>query len=121
MKRVFYAGGSFVTGDRTAQAVLDIAHALADREKATIIDIPVAVPHSDEARVQLLVGPASQLMVMSEAADVGDVDDEQTLASLARQVQGLLHPHARSVDDADVTGADIGGESIPADGDDGSR
>ncbi len=110
MKRVFYAGGAFVTGDRTAQAVLDYAQALAEREASAAIDIPVYGPGGMRGRAQLLVGPASQLMVVSEVSDAVEVDDEATLDHLARQIEGLLRPNSRPIEVTDVVVGDAGSD-----------
>jgi hypothetical protein len=41
MRKIFYAGGHVLTGDRTCKAVLRLARALANNGRADIVDIPV--------------------------------------------------------------------------------
>ena len=41
MKRLHHAGGSVLTGDALADAVLDYARALGNRDLLDVVDIPV--------------------------------------------------------------------------------
>ena len=98
MKRIFYASGSVVTGDRTAAAVLAYARALAMRETSDSIDIPVVTPAGTEGRAQLVIGPASQLMVVTEVMDRDELDDDDAIAAIDKHVEGLLTPESRPLD-----------------------
>jgi hypothetical protein len=67
MMRIYYSGGSLLTGDALAASVLAYAEALAKSPRADIVQIPVLVPDSDDlALASLLIGPASQLMSVPE-------------------------------------------------------
>jgi hypothetical protein len=98
MKRIFYAGGSIVTGDRTAQAVAQYAEALAMRENSAMVDIPVLVGTGETGRAQLLIGPASQLAVVPEPGDDAGPDDDAIIDDLEKQTAALSSPHPRSGD-----------------------
>jgi len=102
MKRIFYASGSVVTGDRTADAVITYAQVLADREASDVIEIPVFSADGTVGRAQLLVGPASQLMVVSESERHVEFDDEETLRHIDQRIEGLLRPKAQPVDSGDL-------------------
>ncbi|MBC7724773.1 MAG: hypothetical protein H7146_08495 [Burkholderiaceae bacterium] len=102
MKRIFYASGSVVTGDRTADAVVRYAQALAQREASDMIDIPIFAAGGTAARAQLLIGPASQLMVVSEVPRHQEFDDEETLGRIDQRMEALLRPKAQPVDKADI-------------------
>lgn len=89
MRRVRYAGGTFVTGDREADALMRYAAALANVDRAAGLRVPGL---DDEGRVddyELLVGPASQLLV--EPADrLGELPDPtELLAEIERRIDGL--------------------------------
>ena len=102
MKRIFYASGSVVTGDRTAAAVISYARALSSREDSDMIDIPIIKPSGTIGRAQVLLGPASQLMCVDEPPIGLEVDDEHTLDVLAQRIDGLLRPKGQPVDQADL-------------------
>lgn len=103
MKRIFYATGSIVTGDRTAEAVLAYAEALSQRETSDTITIPVMNSDGTQGEAELLIGPASQLMAVTELPLGRNVDDEDTLLSIERRIEGLLRPEAQPFDDDDLT------------------
>lgn len=62
MHEISYAGGTFVTSDEVAKILVDYAAALANAERAASVDVPVAGLPGGESTLQVLVGPASQLM-----------------------------------------------------------
>lgn len=102
MKRIYYASGFLLTGDRTAQAVLDLASALAKRESSDVIEIPILAEDGAIGIAQLLLGPASQLMTVTSAGRESEVDDENTLVLLERRTAGLLRPEGQPVADEDL-------------------
>jgi hypothetical protein len=74
MKQVIYAGGTFLTSDAIAEALLHYAEELANHGRAASITVP-AVGSEGEIEVQVLVGPASQLM--AETAELGESSDRE--------------------------------------------
>ena len=74
--RVTYAGGSFVTGDDVAKALLDYAAALGGQGKAVAIGVPAMDPAHGTLEVDLLVGPASQMI--AEPFETGEPELEST-------------------------------------------
>jgi hypothetical protein len=99
MKRVYYSSGSVLTGDRMADAIVRYAGALAAREDSDLIDIPISLGDGRVARAQLLIGPASQLVVVPEPGIANDPEDEATIEELARKVRGLSSPHPQASDE----------------------
>jgi hypothetical protein len=89
MRQVSYAGGTFVTGDRIADALLDYAVALANAARASTVDVPVA----GDGHIRMLIGPASQ--VMSEVVeDAGpEPDGREFVEDLDRRVELLRGWH----------------------------
>jgi hypothetical protein len=108
MKRIFYAGGSVVTGDRTADAVLRYADALAQREASDIIDIPIFAAGGAFGRAQLLIGPASQLLIATEIRPDEEVDDAAFLQHIDNKMESLLRPKGQPILADDFGGADEG-------------
>jgi hypothetical protein len=61
MRQITYAGGTFLTGDAIAEALMEYAAALANADRAATVHVP-AVDNGDITDVNVLIGPASQLM-----------------------------------------------------------
>ena len=88
VKRLLYAGGSFLTGDRIADAVLDYAAELANAGKAARLEVPALDLEQQHERISLIVGPASQ--IIAEPVTVGqEMDDEAFTAQLRRKTSVL--------------------------------
>jgi hypothetical protein len=100
MKRVYYASGSVLTGDRMAEALVHYAELLAMRETSDTADIPIVLEDGSIVRAQLLIGPASQLAVVPEEGDDEGPEDEDTIAELSRRTRALSSPHPQAIDDA---------------------
>ncbi|MBT2502224.1 hypothetical protein [Curtobacterium sp. ISL-83] len=72
MRRIHYASGSVLTGDRTCKAVLRYARALAEASTADVVEIPVVTDAGSRAYAHFLIGPASQIF----STPVPDSPDE---------------------------------------------
>ncbi len=106
MKRIFYSSGSVVTGDRTADALVHYADALAGRDSSDTVDIVVALDSGASGRAQLLIGPASQLVVVPEEDPAAEVEDEDTVRELVRRTALLSSPRPQASDE--TTTSDYG-------------
>jgi hypothetical protein len=92
MRILSYSGESVVTTDGVGEAVVDYARALIADNSTDVIDIPILF-ESDELIASLVLGPASQLIVVpSHEVDV-ELKDEMTIARL-RAKTSALGPHA---------------------------
>ena len=100
MKRVFYSSGSVLTGDRTADVLVRYAEALTVRTASDTIDIPIQLASGVVGRAQLLIGPASQFVVVPEDDTPVGPDDEETIAELLRRTRSLSSPHPQAMEDA---------------------
>jgi hypothetical protein len=89
MRQVSYAGGTFVTSDRIADALLEYAAALANAARASIVDVPVV----GDGHIRMLIGPASQ--VMSQATEDASLEPDGTefLDDIDRRVEQLRGWH----------------------------
>lgn len=87
MQRIFYASGSVLTGDAIAEAVLAYAQALAKSPLADTIRIPVALDAvGTSGWATLLIGPASQIMMVPEIGlDFDLPDDDELVDELQRR------------------------------------
>jgi hypothetical protein len=70
---IHYADGRYLTGDDIARAVVACAQALArEGMAAATVTVPVRLPEGGVGEVEILIGPASQIVV----EQAGPSDDE---------------------------------------------
>ncbi len=92
MRRIVYAGTVFYTGDSLAAALLEYARALASRGMADAVHVPGRLPNSEAEEIEVLIGPASQLVsepVHDLGPDIVDVEALAELRSRAERVSAL--------------------------------
>lgn len=85
MRRVFYASGSFLTGDSIASAILLYADALTHTSGSDIVEFPVVLALGETGMAAMLVGPASQIATTSEPSLFDDPVDERLVEDLKRR------------------------------------
>ena len=91
MKRILYSSGSVLTGDRVARAVVQYATALVNNRSADAVTIPVAGEGASGA-VEMLIGPASQLLVEDAGPDPADLDHTTAVAEIQRRIDRIERP-----------------------------
>ena len=84
MKRIKYAGGSFVTGDVVAKSLLAYAKKLTGNRPSISVDVPVLAADGSLSIHTLLIGPASQF-------DVEDADSEK-FAAVSEEDEHVMFP-----------------------------
>ena len=89
MERIHYAGGTIVTGTEIARALLQYAAALAKNDTSATIDVPARDENGRLTTANLLIGPASQLVSLSEASQDEEIVDEELVAELRMRTQHL--------------------------------
>ena len=72
MKRISYSGASFLTADRVADSLLLLVAAIRDHHGAEVVELPAVGIGGEPVVVQLVVGPASEIISMSEGAPGGE-------------------------------------------------
>jgi hypothetical protein len=97
MKTVSYAGLSFSTADDIADALLQLAAALGQNERAETVDIPVIDDNGLATSVQLVIGPASQFISRPVDSPYADPHDDELLDALRRRTRSLDMPRAAAV------------------------
>ena len=73
MKRITHAGGSIVTGNAIAAALLEYTTTVADAENAVTVDITVLEENGETSVHTLLLSPASQF----DVTDVGGMSEDE--------------------------------------------
>jgi len=97
MKSVSYAGLTFSTADAIADALLQLAAALGQNERAETVDIPVVDDDGRPTSVQLVIGPASQFISRPVESTFADPQDDELLDMLERRIRSLDMPRAAAV------------------------
>ena len=86
MREIHYADSSLVTSDEIAAVVMEYAAALANRGEAATLTVPALGLDDGETRVEMLLGPASQVLstpVHDERVPPGD-------QGFVEEVRGLI-------------------------------
>lgn len=89
MRRVVYAGGAFYTGNEIASALMEYARELARNATADTVFVPARSIDGDAEDVEVLLGPASQL-VSEPLTFVGPEILDEEFVSRLRRLSGRL-------------------------------
>ncbi|MGO4691478.1 hypothetical protein [Glaciibacter sp. 2TAF33] len=103
MKRVSYAGESFLTTDSVADALVDLTAALGRSQNADVVEVPAVDTNGDVLTVRLVVGPASQLSAVHVESGYPDPDTGDTVGRLQDRVRTLDHPNVATMTPAPDT------------------
>ena len=95
MKRLQQAGGTVLTGDALADAVLEYARALGNRHTIDLVDIPVVNERRGRVHAQILVGSGIQLMSVSASSMSPELLDQAAVDAIRRQAADLRVARAR--------------------------
>jgi hypothetical protein len=87
MREITYAGGSFVTSDEIAQALLEYGAALANADRAATVHVPAIAGGAPD--VTVLVGPASQLMATPYDGSGEDPDGAKFITDVGDRIKIL--------------------------------
>ena len=89
MKRIIYAGSNFLTGDDIAAALLRYGAALAEVGDAETVTIPAVEEDGSIRAVELLVGPASQIVTIQAGTGATELVDPEVVAEIERRTRRL--------------------------------
>jgi cytosine/adenosine deaminase-related metal-dependent hydrolase len=85
MKYVIYGEHRILTGDAIANAALAYAAVLGEHGTTDIVEIPTSDQSGMAAVAEVLLGPASQIMLEPAPDDELEPEDEQLVAELQRR------------------------------------
>jgi hypothetical protein len=94
MYRVTYAGETFLTGQALGDVVLNYARGLALKDRADTVEIPGLLEDGSPTVMELLIGPASQIVMAVVDSDHEEPKDESTVADLTRRLESLSASNA---------------------------
>jgi hypothetical protein len=106
MKQILYGGGSFVTCDDIASELLEYGVELASHGVAASVAIPIRLDDGSDAIGTVLLGPASQLVVMPDGLD-GDLDCESAISSMREHRASLMASASRTTTWSDTVGSSM--------------
>lgn len=89
MHKIHYAGDSIITGSKIARALLDYAQALSQASASATVEVPTLEENGERGRVELLIGPASQLIAHEVGSQDEDVLDEQLVERMTTEARRL--------------------------------
>lgn len=99
MRRLYYASGSFLTGDVVGKVVLRYARALADTGDADIVTVPARTDDGLAGYAHILIGPASQIFSMPSPSTGEEPFDQEIVDKLESMIRAL-QPSRPEAEDA---------------------
>jgi hypothetical protein len=91
MRKLHYAGGDMLVGDRTCKAILRYSRALANSGKSDVVSVPILTEGGGRAFAHLIIGPASQIYSTPVEDATEDPDDWSIIEEFEAQTL-LLEP-----------------------------
>lgn len=87
MKEIAYANEKIVTASTVADAVMQYAASLGASADADTVDIPVVTADGTVGTMELLIGPASQLISQPIESEFPDPDGAALVAELGERMR----------------------------------
>jgi len=119
MERIHYAGGTILTGTEISRALLQYAAALAKNETSATIDVPARDEEGRLTTANMLIGPASQLISLTEVSEGEEIVDEELVAELRMRTEQLGPRRAIADGDLFSEDGDVDDFDTPIFGDEG--
>lgn len=93
MREVVYAGGSFVTGDDIADALLEYAAELANAARAATVHVPALGTLGQDVDIAVVVGPSSQLLSTPSEDPHDEPDGTRFIEDVHQRLEELHRRH----------------------------
>lgn len=106
MMRLEYAGGTLLTGEAIAEAVISYAAALARAQTSVNIEVPGITTEGVRGTFKILIGPASEIIV-EPTDDPEEIVDDEFVARTHEAMVRLEHPPEVVPDSAPPTAPDL--------------
>ena len=99
VKRIYILSGSILTGDYVADAIVDLAEVVAQKNSSATVDVPVLLETGKTGRATIVMGPASHLLAVPEAVNRRAERSWDTAAAMAAatQVRERIHTLRRTL------------------------
>lgn len=102
MKQVTYAGTSFITGTAIADSLLAFVAALGVSRGTASVHVPALGDDEQITSVDLVVGPASEVVAIGVSTLGPELIDDATVLDLDERVRALSVPRASATTDSMV-------------------
>lgn len=89
MQRIHYSGASLVTGDDIASCVVEYASALARTGACAQLTLPVRLNDGGVGSATILLGPASQLVTVTEPSPFEKFDAPELVSAWRNEIEAL--------------------------------
>jgi hypothetical protein len=89
VKYIVYGDNKVMTGDAIADAVLAYAAALGENGTTDIVEVPTCDEDGAAATAEMLLGPASQVMVEVAPDDELEPEDDDLVGELVRRTAAV--------------------------------
>lgn len=94
MKRVTYAGTSFVTGTDIADSLLALVAALGVNSETAAVHVPAIDDNDQITSVDLVIGPSSEVVAMTIQSSASELVDVDVVNGFDERARSLAIPHA---------------------------
>jgi hypothetical protein len=101
MQIIHYGEATYVTGDDIAHAVIAYAMALARAESSDTVTMPFRRDDGTDGQLELLIGPASQIVLEHTDAVGEELRDPELVADIMRRARTQLVGDAGPIQIAD--------------------
>jgi hypothetical protein len=99
MKQVTYAGTSFITGTAIADSLLALVAALGVSAETASVHVPAIGPDDKVTSVDLVIGPASEVVAMTIESSAAELIDVDAVTDLDARAKALTIPQAIATSD----------------------
>ncbi|MEV7608845.1 hypothetical protein AB0N61_05120 [Microbacterium sp. NPDC089320] len=102
MKSLITQVGTYVTGDATADAVLEYWAALAEEGRSDVIEVPIVGPAGGRSRVRVTLGAMFPIAVLHAELSPPIEDDEGAADEIRARTRALVPTATSAFDSGDV-------------------
>lgn len=92
MKHITYDGNSWLVDDAVADAIVDYAVLLAQKESADSLEIAAINDQGDRQFVTLLIGPATMMTVERSTSELDPPDNTDPIARVRERIRQIVSP-----------------------------
>ncbi|AKV85731.1 hypothetical protein AKG07_04845 [Microbacterium sp. CGR1] len=102
MKSLITQVGTYLTGDATADAVLEYWKALAEERRSDVVEIPVVGPAGGRSSVRVTLGAMLPIAVVHAELSPQIEDDDKAAVGIRARAHALTPTATSAFDSADV-------------------
>jgi hypothetical protein len=89
MQKVHYSGATLITGDDVACVIVEYARVLARTGKCAQVTLPVRLNDGGVGSATLLIGPASQLVTVTESSPFEELSSPDLVSAWQTEIDAI--------------------------------